>query len=277
MAPLTTSSVMVSLSLWVLWNCRPALYSWGLRGDKRPFNSERREVTEREALREGYQSDIHHTNLSLGTGPAKEGPWRWSWACVCGSGWGRARRGGWGDTASPKWRGGGGRGGGEERGGTALLRCPGCHGAERSGELGVALWPSHLFSDVYFCPLLLHGFIPAQAAQQPTQMTRRKMFRLAFIYFFKIAFNSSILRPDSVGAHWRESGVQGLPAVFESLSVRYQLDRMKRERRHIFIFIFIFIFPGGQRKRGADAHFRCWSLERSGLMRARKQLRCTPK
>lgn len=81
------------LSLWVLWNCRPALYSWGLRGDKRPFNSERREVTEREALREGYQSDIHHTNLSPGTGPAKEGPWRWSWAYMC------ARLWGWGDTA----------------------------------------------------------------------------------------------------------------------------------------------------------------------------------
>lgn len=96
MAPLTTSSVMVSLSLWVLWNCRPALYSWGLRGDKRPFNSERREVTEREALREGYQSDIHHTNLSLGTGPAKEGPWRWSsaymWQSACVRLWG------WGDT-----------------------------------------------------------------------------------------------------------------------------------------------------------------------------------
>lgn len=83
MAPLTTSSVMVSLALWLLWNCRPALYSWGLRGDKRPFNSERREVTEKEALREGYQSGIHHTNLSLGTGPARERPWRWSWACMC--------------------------------------------------------------------------------------------------------------------------------------------------------------------------------------------------
>lgn len=83
------------LSLWVLWNCRPALYSWGLRGDKRPFNSERREVTEREALREGYQSDIHHTNLSPGTGPAKEGPWRWSWAYMCaplGLGWHRMHR-----------------------------------------------------------------------------------------------------------------------------------------------------------------------------------------
>lgn len=83
MAPLTTSSVMVSLALWLLWNCRPALYSWGLGGDKRPFNSERREVTEKEALREGYQSDIHHTNLSLETGPARERPWRWSWACMC--------------------------------------------------------------------------------------------------------------------------------------------------------------------------------------------------
>lgn len=83
MAPLTTFSVMVSLALWLLWNCRPALYSWGLRGDKRPFNSERREVTEKEALREGYQSDIHHTNLSLGTGPARARPWRWSWACMC--------------------------------------------------------------------------------------------------------------------------------------------------------------------------------------------------
>lgn len=74
------------LSLWVLWNCRPALYSWGLRGDKRPFNSERGEVTEREALREGYQSDIHHTNLSLGTGPAKEGALEvvlWAYMCVC--------------------------------------------------------------------------------------------------------------------------------------------------------------------------------------------------
>lgn len=37
----------------------------------------------------------------------------------------------------------------------------------------------------------------------------------------KIAFNSSILRPESVGPHWRESGVQGLRAVSESLSVRY--------------------------------------------------------
>lgn len=117
MAPLTTSSVMVSLSLWVLWNCRPALYSWGLRGDKRPFNSERREVTEREALREGYQSDIHHTNLSLGTGPAKEGPWRWSsaymWQSACVRLWG------WGDTVCVESR--------VEEGVTGLLRCPGCH------------------------------------------------------------------------------------------------------------------------------------------------------
>lgn len=110
MAPLTTSSVMVSLSLWVLWNCRPALYSWGLRGDKRPFNSERREVTEREALGEGYQSDIHHTNLSLGTGPAREGALEvvlsihvWERVCVC------TRLRGWGDGACIEWRLQGGR------------------------------------------------------------------------------------------------------------------------------------------------------------------------
>ena len=146
MAPLTTSSVMVSLSLWVLWNCRPALYSWGLRGDKRPFNSERREVTEREALREGYQSDIHHTNLSLGTGPAKEGPWRWSWACVCGSVCACARLWGWGDTACTEWRLQGGRRRGEGRRGEAP-RCSGVRAVtvQSGGEVGVALWSSHLF------------------------------------------------------------------------------------------------------------------------------------
>lgn len=133
MAPLTTSSVMVSLSLWVLWNCRPALYSWGLRGDKRPFNSERREVTEREALGEGYQSDIHHTNLSLGTGPAKEGPWRWSWAYMCESAYACACVFGVGVTLHA-WNGGC-RGRDETRrwGGTGLLRCPGWHGAEWRG------------------------------------------------------------------------------------------------------------------------------------------------
>lgn len=111
------------LFLWVLWNCRPALYSWGLRGDKRPFNSERKEVTEREALREGYQSDIHHTNLSLGTGHAKKGPWRWSKSDMC------VRRmlacalvAGVGVTLYV-WIGGCR----ERREGGGLLRCPGCH------------------------------------------------------------------------------------------------------------------------------------------------------
>lgn len=31
-------------------------------------------MTEKEALREGYQSDIHHANLSLGSGPASREP-----------------------------------------------------------------------------------------------------------------------------------------------------------------------------------------------------------
>lgn len=150
MAPLTTSSVMVSLALWLLWNCRPALYSWGLRGDKRPFNSERREVTEKEALREGYQSDIHHTNLSLGTGPARERPWRWSWACMCASVWG------WGDTARMGWWL---QGREEERGGTGLLRCPSCHSAEWRGVerwcWGVNLVVHFFFSmsPFYLCAL----------------------------------------------------------------------------------------------------------------------------
>lgn len=96
-------------------------------------------------------------------------------------------------------------GGEEGRGGTALLRCPGCHGAEwrgveqRGGGRSLVLAP---FSDVYFCPLLLHGFIPAQAAQQPTQMTRKKMLKACFLKKEKKnAFNSSILRPESVGPH----------------------------------------------------------------------------
>lgn len=107
---------------------------------------------------------------------------------------------------TPHARNGGCRGGGgEERGGTALLRCPGCHGAEwrgveqRGGGRSLVLAP---FSDVYFCPLLLHGFIPAQAAQQLTQMTRKKMLKACFLKKEKKnAFNSSILRPESVGPH----------------------------------------------------------------------------
>lgn len=156
MAPLTTSSVMVSLALWLLWNCRPALYSWGLRGDKRPFNSERREVTEKEALREGYQSDIHHTNLSLGTGPARERPWRWSWACMCASVWG------WGDTARMGWWL---QGREEERGGTGLLRCPSCHSAEWRGVerwcWGVNLVVHFFFSmsPFYLCALFFRSII----------------------------------------------------------------------------------------------------------------------
>ena len=157
MAPLTTSSVMVSLSLWVLWNCRPALYSWGLRGDKRPFNSERREVTEREALREGYQSDIHHTNLSLGTGPAKEGPWRWSWAYMCASAYACVRVFGAGVT--PHAWNGGSRRREEEKGGTL-----GCSGVQtvtvQSGALriGVNLVCGGIFS---FFPPSCHLCAPS--------------------------------------------------------------------------------------------------------------------
>lgn len=186
MAPLTTSSVMVSLALWLLWNCRPALYSWGLRGDKRPFNSERREVTEKEALREGYQSDIHHTNLSLGTGPARERPWRWSWACMCASVWG------WGDTARMGWWL---QGGEEERGGTGLLRCPSCHSAEWRGVerwcWGVNLVVHFFFSmsPFYLCTFfsrfiffISRFFAPFMASfqltvnQQAPQTTRKKLF-----------------------------------------------------------------------------------------------------
>lgn len=43
-------------------------------------------MTEKEALREGYQSDIHHTNLSLGSGPASREAPEVVWSvrvCVC--------------------------------------------------------------------------------------------------------------------------------------------------------------------------------------------------
>lgn len=223
MAPLTTSSVMVSLSLWVLWNCRPALYSWGLRGDKRPFNSERREVTEREALREGYQSDIHHTNLSLGTGPAKEGPWRWSGACVCGSVCACARLWGWGDTACTEWRLQGGRRRGEGRhraaqvSGLSRCRVEGS-GAERWGSLS---GPRTFFRCIFLSapPSRLHS--SSSCAATNTNDQEEDVKGLFFKKRKKNAFNSSILRPESVGPHWRESGVQGLRAVSESLSVRY--------------------------------------------------------
>lgn len=137
------------LSLWVLWNCRPALYSWGLRGDKRPFNSERREVTEREALREGYQSDIHHTNLSPGTGPAKEGPWRWSWAYMCAHLWG------WGDTTCRGREGGEGKKQSVQVSRLPRCRVEGSGAAKMTAELGCGgqTPPPHApsVSHIYLC------------------------------------------------------------------------------------------------------------------------------
>lgn len=195
MAPLTTSSVMVSLALWLLWNCRPALYSWGLRGDKRPFNSERGEVTEKEALREGYQSDIHHTNLSLGSGPARERPWRWSWACVSVCVCASAR--GWGDTACmERWL----QGREEERGGTRLLRCPSCHGAEWRGvrSIDAGGWICFFLpclASIYapFCQIFIHPspfffclclYFSQKVRQDPPQMNRKKSFLDLFSGFF---------------------------------------------------------------------------------------------
>lgn len=79
-------------------------------------------MTEKEALREGYQSDIHHTNLSLGSGPASREAPEVVWSvhvCVLDGG---SR----GDTTctEPRLQG-------EGEGG--LLRCPGCHGTEWMG------------------------------------------------------------------------------------------------------------------------------------------------
>lgn len=86
-------------------------------------------MTEKEALREGYQSDIHHTNLSLGSGPASREALEVVWivrACVCA-----CEMAGAGVTPHAQNRGcrGGRRG--------CLLRCPGCHGAEWRGAASI--------------------------------------------------------------------------------------------------------------------------------------------
>lgn len=255
MAPLTTSSVMVSLALWLLWNCRPALYSWGLRGDKRPFNSERREVTEKEALREGYQSDIHHTNLSLGTGPARERPWRWSWACMCASVWG------WGDTAHMGWWL---QGREEERGGTGLLRCPSCHGAERrgvehwcwGGEFGatflflhVSLLSMHLFSGFLFLsapsfPLLWLHF-SSQCINNHHKWSGRS-------YFDPLSHHSY---SDSIGAPTKGPRGSGFVDIYvqylnSSFHYVYITELKVSERERCFTTVY-------KQRKGADAHFRC--------------------
>lgn len=129
-------------------------------------------MTEKEALREGYQSGIHHTNLSLGTGPARERPWRWSWACMCVSSCGR------GNTACMEWQlHGRGRNWSAQVFGLSRCTVEGNRawmlGAEFGGRFVFSLTHIHhctLFRFILFVPSFfpIYGFISAQGTQQPS-------------------------------------------------------------------------------------------------------------